>query len=328
MNRNGSIHGRAKHLLDLTPFLLGKNVPKNKCENCGSQLVSQGQRPPVCPRCGERSVKQPPVIQPPIVAPPVGPGPVAPPKITPSADESTVSPPPVDAAFTKKSEGDVKSGERHRRRKRDKEKKESTAEVDELLPPRAPSREGTPPAASPPPPPPSAKPESEDILLPPKAKEKDTAAGQRGDSSAGGAEHLLPGKSAPGPRRDLLPGSHKAAADQDLLPPVAYKRVAPHDPSGTPSADAQPGGEAAPAIGDDEISESDKVLLPDGKGGFIEVSERTTTVEYRGAKIELSRMKREEKEAVRSITNFVVVTFCVLLLVLLMLFLSWYSGLD
>lgn len=74
------------------------------------------------------------------------------------------------------------------------------------------------------------------------------------------------------------------------------------------------------------IAENERVLLPDGKGGFIETSERTTHIEYRGSKIALSSMKRDEREASRGLKNFMVVTFCVVFLLILMFVLSWLQS--
>lgn len=153
---------------------------------------------------------------------------------------------------------------------------------------------------------------AEDVLLPPSAKKTSK------DQSAKVQDDLLPQQSKSATGSPLLPSSNKSDAAEDMLPPVAMKT----DPEQVDAASA----DAAESIGDQGIAESEKVLLPDGDGGFTEVSERKTTVQYRGAKIELDSMKRDEKDASRSLKNFIVITFCFILLIVLMVVMGIYFG--
>ena len=134
---------------------------------------------------------------------------------------------------------------------------------------------------------------------------------------------LLPQKATPGSEASLLPAANKDDTGGDLLPQATTAKSSP------PSA-PQGGDSSTPlvdeAVGENLISEDEKVVLPDGKGGFVEVSERKTTVNYRGAKIELSSMNREDREVSRTLNNFIAITFSIILLVTLMIVLGWYNS--
>lgn len=121
----------------------------------------------------------------------------------------------------------------------------------------------------------------------------------------------------------LLPQATAKDKADHFLPPKAESKK---EISAEADAAHEPVNEIGESLGNQGIAESEKVLLPDGQGGFIEVSERKTTVNYRGAKIELESLKREEKEVSRTLKNFIVFTLCVLLLIGLMITLSWYSS--
>ena len=173
---------------------------------------------------------------------------------------------------------------------------------------------------------PAASPAGDEALLPPSSSEKrdkkrrSKRKKKEKETSPSNEPELLPRKSASKTGGGLLPETTGSDQGASILPPVASRRQ--ESPESLPVA----ADEAVDALGEQKIAESEKVLLPDGKGGFTEVSERKTTVNYRGAKIELQRMKRDEKEVSRSLKNFFVITFCFLLLITLMILLSWWQG--
>lgn len=109
------------------------------------------------------------------------------------------------------------------------------------------------------------------------------------------------------------------------LPPTSSPPLAP-PVEDQPGVDTVGQATANESVLESTIAENELVLLPDGDGGFIETSERQTQINYRGAKIALSSMKREEKEATRGLKNFLVVTFCVACLLILIFVLSWLQG--
>jgi len=109
------------------------------------------------------------------------------------------------------------------------------------------------------------------------------------------------------------------------LPPTSTPPIAP-PVEDQPDVDPVGKTEVNESVFESTIAENERILLPDGEGGFIETSERKTQINYRGAKIALSSMKREEREASRGLKNFLVVTFCVVFLLILMFVLSWLQA--
>lgn len=109
------------------------------------------------------------------------------------------------------------------------------------------------------------------------------------------------------------------------LPPTSSPPLAP-PVEDQPDVDTVGQATANESILESTIAENELVLLPDGDGGFIETSERQTQINYRGAKIALSSMKREERESARGLKNFLVATFCVVFLLILVFVLSWLQG--
>lgn len=176
--------------------------------------------------------------------------------------------------------------------------------------------------------PPVEEKEFNDSLLPPPAKSKRSEPDRlkqgteprkkkkSGSEPAGGPDALLPQKARTGTEA-LLPETVGKDPAESILPPAA---------KAPPAEQVEPEVEETVSVGEGQIAESEKVLLPDGQGGFIEVSERTTRVEYRGTKVELVSMKREEKEASRTLRNFIVMVICVGILVGMILLLSWLAG--
>lgn len=114
--------------------------------------------------------------------------------------------------------------------------------------------------------------------------------------------------------------------DRAGLPPQADRTSTVNAPIAPPIAEPDDAPPIIEPVLESTIAENERVLLPDGKGGFVEASERTTHIEYRGSKIALSSMKRDEREATRGLKNFMVVTFCVVFLLILMLVLNWLQS--
>lgn len=127
------------------------------------------------------------------------------------------------------------------------------------------------------------------------------------------AESLLPLAAKPSGEGDDAP---VAASEQ---PPIQKGDTLPTSGDDVPQTARGP-------VNSELIAESEKVFLPDGEGGLIEVSERKTHVHYRGALIELDRLKREEKDVKRGWRDFLVAIVCVFFLVVLMIILSWYNS--
>ncbi|MEC9091753.1 MAG: hypothetical protein VX438_03540 [Planctomycetota bacterium] len=150
---------------------------------------------------------------------------------------------------------------------------------------------------------------------PPKARSKRRKTGPQKKELP---ESLLPQKSKTSGDEPLLPAAKKNGQDDELLPQAATAKP-------VSKQEVEHGSVPGANLNQNVISEDEKVLLPDGHGGFIEVSERKTTVSYRGAKIELSSMKREDREVSRTLNNFIVATVSIILLVTLMVVLKWLS---
>lgn len=224
-----------------------------------------------------------------------------------AADSAPKPPPPLSGKEKESSDKQIQSSDKHSQSRDIEEQGSQEKPTNDLLPPKSKSSAETVESKQSPErsrtieksaPRSKAKPEKQpsESLLPQKSKSEEPKAGA-----------------------DLPPVSRKEKSAEPMLPPTSQSISSKTDQS-EPPIESEKAGEA---LGENLIAESEKVVLPDGDGGFIEVSERKTTVSYRGAKVELASMKREEREASRGLRNFFVVTFCILLLVVLMLVLNW-----